>query len=687
MSQVTAIISRIFMNSDYNVMFYDQYDNLVQTIETATFVEVVGTYLICGDGEGNSCKFFANTVTLIEGPDFSQTYVPIPAGFYQQDQAYFNRLSEMYTYINTNVVNVVIRSIDALEFSDGTTQTTAATGGGGSGTVTSISFVEGTGIDITGTNPITTSGTVTITNSSPDQTVVLNNGTGINVTGTYPNFTIASTIDPSVFVPYTGATTNVDLGEYELKAGQIEFDQTPTGTAGVAVMSWNDADGTVDLGLKGGNVTLQIGQEQVTRVVNKTGSNLLESNYQVVKVDGAQGNRLKIALAQANNDANSAETLGMITENIDDNQEGFITTSGLVRNINTTGSLQGETWADGNMLYLSGTVAGQVTNIKPTAPIHTVIIGYVVRAHITQGQIYVKVDNGYELNELHDVAVGSYGSKDVLWRDTATNLWKNKDIFTLIGPASASTDGYLTSTDWTTFNSKGSGTVTSIATTSPILGGTITTSGTISIQQADTSKDGYLSATDWNTFKNKQDAISLTTSGASGPATLVGSTLNIPNYGSSGVSVYVKNLTTYSSTGTGSQIIHSLAIPANTFTTGDVLRVTARFKKVGVNSTSAASIYINNSVSLSGGKIIRSNPFAATTLSNGMQGTAVIINNVNLTQLPFTPSAASDIGLSTSAWIDSTAIDWTAIQYLLFSCAPNNVGDTVSLIYYQVEKL
>ncbi len=134
MSQVTAIISRIFMNSDYNVMFYDEYDNLVQTLETATNAQVVGTYLVCGDGEGNSCKFFANTVTLIEGPTFSQSYVPIPAGFFQQDQAYFNRLSEMYTFISDNVVNVVIRSIDALEFSDGTVQTTAG-GGGPSGPV------------------------------------------------------------------------------------------------------------------------------------------------------------------------------------------------------------------------------------------------------------------------------------------------------------------------------------------------------------------------------------------------------------------------------------------------------------------------------------------------------------------------------------------------------------------------
>ena len=260
-----------------------------------------------------------------------------------------------------------------------------------------------------------------------------------------------------------------------------------------------------------------------------------------------------MVLAQANNDANSAETLGIVTETILNNQEGFVTTSGIVRGVDTTGSLQGETWADGDMLYLSGTVAGQLTNIKPTAPIHTVIMGYVVRAHATQGQLYVKVDNGYELNELHDVAVGSYGTKDVLWRDTATNLWKNKDIFTLIGPASTSTDGYLTSTDWNTFNNKGTGngTVTSIATTSPILGGTITDTGTISIQQADTSKDGYLSATDWNTFKNKQDAISLTTSGTSGPATLIGSTLNIPQYSGGGGSSSSNFFIVGSATGLG----------------------------------------------------------------------------------------------------------------------------------------
>ena len=268
------------------------------------------------------------------------------------------------------------------------------------------------------------------------------------------------------YVPYTGATGNVNLGEYELKAGQLELDQTPTGTAGVAVMRWNDQDGTADLGLKGGNVTLQVGQEQVTRVVNKTGADLLEANYQAVRISGAQGNRLKVDLAQANNDANSADTIGIVTETILDNQEGFVTTSGLVRNINTTGSLQSETWLDGNVLFLSGTIAGQITNVKPSAPIHTVIMGYVVRAHATQGQIYVKVDNGYELDELHNVYINpaTLANNDLLQYDSATSLWKNESL----------------------------------------------------------SAAGV------------QPTLSLTTTGTSGPATLVGETLNVPQYSGGG---------------------------------------------------------------------------------------------------------------------------------------------------------
>jgi len=267
--------------------------------------------------------------------------------------------------------------------------------------------------------------------------------------GTHPFITLEnlpSFPDLSGFVPYIGATSNLNLGEFQLLAGQITFDQSPTQPAGVRVLRWNETDGTLDLGLKGGNVTLQLGQETVVRVVNKTATNLTEAGYQVVYISGAQGQRLKVDLALATSDLTSAGTIGLVTENISVNQEGFITSNGLVRGVNTTGSLQGEVWQDGDMLYLSPTIAGRVTNIKPEAPYHTVVIGVCVHAHANQGSIFVKVDNGYELEELHNVLITEAANNDLLVYEASTTLWKNKSLATVLGytPAEATgTANYL----------------------------------------------------------------------------------------------------------------------------------------------------------------------------------------------------------------------------------------------------
>jgi hypothetical protein len=231
-------------------------------------------------------------------------------------------------------------------------------------------------------------------------------------------------------VPYTGATTNVDLGTYGLKADYLQLNTSPTATpATEGTFAWDSADGTANLRLKGGNINLQIGEDSVARVVNGTTANLLKADYKVVKIIGAQGQRLQIGLALADNDANSKDTIGLVAENINNNQEGFIMTSGLLDGINTTGSLQGETWNDGDTLYLSGTTAGKITNIKPQAPIHTIILGFVSYAHQNNGKIYVKVDNGYELDELHNVKIIGALNKDVLVYNSTTKLWENRIIF------------------------------------------------------------------------------------------------------------------------------------------------------------------------------------------------------------------------------------------------------------------
>ena len=200
----------------------------------------------------------------------------------------------------------------------------------------------------------------------------------------------------------------------------IDFDTTATNTDAVARMKWNETDGTLDLGLKGGNVTLQIGQEQVQMVLNKTGTPLY--NGQAVYITGSQGNRLTVALANANAESTSSKTFGILTENINNNQSGFITTSGLVRDIDTSAL------TEGSAVYLSPLVPGGLTTTKPIAPNHLVLMGWCVRQHATVGAIFVHIINGYELDELHDVLISGKIDKQVLSFDNASGLWKNKTL-------------------------------------------------------------------------------------------------------------------------------------------------------------------------------------------------------------------------------------------------------------------
>jgi hypothetical protein len=266
----------------------------------------------------------------------------------------------------------------------------------------------------------------------------------------------------------TAGANDIDLNNNDLlNTDKIDFNLATTDTAGVGQLVWNDTLGTLNLGLKGGSTISNLGQHLHTRVVNKTTPlvGLTKAGYEVVIVAGATGQRLSVKLAKADNDANSAGTLGIVCENIAGNQEGFICSVGQVTNINTTGSLQGETWADGDSLYLSGTTFGAITNVKPSAPIHEVRIGYVEYAHAVNGKIYVKIDNGYELDELHNVSINplTLANNDVLSYESATSLWKNtKQPVEIQLAASDETTALTTGTAKMTFRMPHAMTLTSV---------------------------------------------------------------------------------------------------------------------------------------------------------------------------------------------------------------------------------
>jgi hypothetical protein len=214
-------------------------------------------------------------------------------------------------------------------------------------------------------------------------------------------------------------TGNMDTAS--LKADYFDLDTAATAPANaVGREAWDDGYGTPIVGLKGGNVTYYYGQQEFARVYNGSGAAM--SKGQVVYIVGAQGNRIDVRLARANAEATSANTIGFVAEAIANGAEGWVQTTGPIPQIDTSTLTAGQT------LYLSPTTAGAYTTTKPAAPDQLVIVGFVERVHASVGSIYIKVNNGYELDELHDVLITSPASGNTLIYDASTAVWKNANI-------------------------------------------------------------------------------------------------------------------------------------------------------------------------------------------------------------------------------------------------------------------
>jgi len=179
----------------------------------------------------------------------------------------------------------------------------------------------------------------------------------------------------------------------------IQFDTTDDTpiTNAEGLLQWNATDGTLDLGMDGGEITLQIGQEMFTKVINKTGTTI--SNGKAVYFNGRQGNRPTIALAKGDAMATSA-VMGMTTQDIADDTEGFITTMGYVRQIKTDYA----GWAEGDRLYVSTTTAGELTNVEPDAPHHSDEIGSVgVVGGAGIGSILISIRRHRDITQSSDI--------------------------------------------------------------------------------------------------------------------------------------------------------------------------------------------------------------------------------------------------------------------------------------------
>lgn len=141
---------------------------------------------------------------------------------------------------------------------------------------------------------------------------------------------------------------------------------------------------------------MQIGTESWIRVRN-AGSEIGDGT--VVRFTGeTSGDRPLITPAQADTESN-AEAIGVATHTIGQNEEGWVTTFGVVRDIDTSGPGE-EEWSDGDMVWLSPTTAGGLSNVVPDCPNYAVPMGRVVYAHGTQGKLLVTTPNTAILQRL-----------------------------------------------------------------------------------------------------------------------------------------------------------------------------------------------------------------------------------------------------------------------------------------------
>ncbi len=357
------------------------------------------------------------------------------------------------------------------------------------GTVTSVAASGGTtGLTFTG-SPITTSGTLTLGGTL----VVANGGTGATTAaGARANLEAAKSGANSDITSLSGITGGISTPDY------IQFDTAAGITVGQGQLAWNAADGTLDLGMGYDAVTQQIGLENYFRIK----ASAAITNGQCVMFTGAVGASGVLTGAPATGVTNGQYIMGVATMDIAHNGFGYVTSFGVVRGINTTGSSVGETWVDGDILYYNPAYTGGLTKVEPIAPLPKVVVAAVVNAGSGgSGSLFVRVQAEPNLQSLSDVyAPSPISNGQILIGDGPQSRWEaatltagtNVSITNAAGAITINaTDAYV-------------GTVTSVAMTVPtgltVTGSPITTSGTLAVGlQSGYSNPTTASQANWDT--------------------------------------------------------------------------------------------------------------------------------------------------------------------------------------------
>lgn len=343
----------------------------------------------------------------------------------------------------TNIGVTRTASSVVVSSSTGTDGTIPAADGSNAGVFTAADFTKLAAI--TGTNTgdqfifknVAVAGQSTVTAETTNDTLTLVAGT--NVTLTTDAGTDSVTINASSSGDVVGPASSTDnaFARFDSTTGKllqnstatlddvglasldaVQFDTTPTTAVGEAKAVWNATNSCLSVGLNSA-VTSYVGTDLHLKVYNPSATSM--AMMQVVRQSGSSGTRLSVQLALADSDVTSATSIGVICQTITSHGEGFIQMAGLLQGVNTMAFEEGDT------LWLSATTPGLITRTRPTAPNHSVRIGYCIKKSAGAGIILVDILNGFEIGELHDVLITEpVADNSFLTYDSATSVWLNE---------------------------------------------------------------------------------------------------------------------------------------------------------------------------------------------------------------------------------------------------------------------
>jgi len=213
-----------------------------------------------------------------------------------------------------------------------------------------------------------------------------------------------------------------------------------------------------------------------TYVKNTSGSTMTKG--QAVYISGADGTNVTIQLSSASTESASSKTLGLLYQDLANNAFGWVIENGYLGTIDTSASTAGQT------VWLGNTPGSLVYGAPPAEPSHSVYLGVVARSNANNGEIIVKVQNGYEIDELHDVSAGSPTNLDILQYKSSSSLWTKASISNAGIAASVHTHDYQASGTY----------VNAVIGTSPASVSTASGTSTVSII-ASSINSSHLSAT------------------------------------------------------------------------------------------------------------------------------------------------------------------------------------------------